>query len=402
VRALDVFGIAAGALRRHRRRTVLCLLGTAVGVAAVIVLVGLGEAGRDFVRSQFEVLGTDIVAVLPGKVETSGGLPGFGGVPNDLTIADARALQRGVTQADLVAPVFLGNENVGYRDLARRSIVFGSTAEILPIRDLEVRVGSFLPDEPWERGSSVAVLGPELAERLFGIESPLGKLVKVGAWRLRVIGVLGTQGSHFGIDMDQAIFVPVATAMRMFDRSSLFRIVLQARPGFSTDTVEQRTAAILHARHGEEDFTITTPDAIMSALAKVLGVLTLALSGIAAISLGVAGIGTMNVMLVSVSERTPEVGLFEALGATRRQILALFLAEAALLSSAGGLVGLAGGSLALRSVELFLPSFPAHAPLWAALAALGLSLVVGTVFGFWPAWRATRLDPVAALAGRIR
>jgi putative ABC transport system permease protein len=290
--------------------------------------------------------------------------------------------------------MFMGNEEVGFAGRGRRVLVFGTTAEMLVLRDLEMRTGAFLPDEPWERGSSVAVLGAGLARELFGAAQPVGELVTLGAWRLRVIGVVGTQGTHFGIDMDESIFVPVTTAMRMFDRTSLFRILLQTRPGFSVDSVVERASELLRARHGEEDFTVTTPDAILSALDAILAVLTLVLVGIAAISLGVAGIGTMNVMLVSVAERTPEVGLLEALGASRRQILALFLTEAALLSAAGGLVGLAVGWLVLRVAEV--------PPLWAAAAAFGLALAVGTLFGFWPALRATRLDPVAALAGRVR
>lgn len=398
--ARDVLAAASGALRAHGRRTLLSLVGMSVGVAAVVVLTGLGEGGRDFVRRQFDVIGANVVAVLPGKVETSGAIPGFGGVPNDLTIADAEALRRGVTEAERVAPAYLGNAVISHEERSRRVLVFGSTAEILPIRKLEVRSGSFLPEGPWDRGSGVAVLGSKIANELFPAESPLGALVRVGDWRMRVIGVLAPQGTHFGIDLDETVFVPVSTALRMFDRSSLFRVVLQVRPGFDTKRAEERSKAILLERHGEEDFTITTPDAVISSLDAILTMLTLALAGIASISLAVAGIGIMNVMLVSVSERTDEVGLYKALGASRSQVLVLFLAEAAALSAMGGAAGILFGALVLRVTSAVYPSFPVAAPPWAAAAAFALSVAVGATFGLLPAMRAVRLDPIAALSGR--
>lgn len=402
MRVLDVLALAGGALRAHRRRTLSSLAGVTIGVAAVLVLTGLGESARHYVRAQFEVIGTDVVAVLPGKVETTGGIPGFGGVPNDLTIADAEALRHGVPQAAAVAPVSLGNESVSYRDRSRRVLVFGSTAEILPIRRLELRAGAFLPEGPWDRGTGVAVIGSKLVDELFPGEHPLGAIVTIGGWRMRVIGVLQPQGVNFGIDLDETVFLPVSTAMRMFDTSSLFRIVLQARPGFDTDTIEGRATAILRERHGEEDFTITTPEAILGSLEAILTVLTLALAGIASISLAVAGIGIMNVMLVSVSERTPEVGLLKAIGAEPGQVLALFLTEAAALSTAGGVAGIALGAGALRVGGVFLPDIVTGPPAWAPWAALAVALGVGVTFGLWPAIRAVRLEAVDALERRGR
>jgi len=188
--------------------------------------------------------------------------------------------------------------------------------------------------------------------------------------------------------------------MRMYDRSSLFRIVLQVRDGFRVETVEAQCAALLEERHGEEDFTITTPDAILESLDSILTALTLALAGIASISLGVAGIGIMNVMLVSVSERTGEIGLFKAIGASPRQLLSVFLAEAATLSAVGGGLGLLAGAGLLKGSVLLYPQVPLAAPAWAVAAAFGVSLGVGVTFGVWPAAKAARLDPVAALAGR--
>jgi putative ABC transport system permease protein len=200
--------------------------------------------------------------------------------------------------------------------------------------------------------------------------------------------------------MDDVVIVPVATAMKMLNRAGLFRLVIQVRSHADLERAKQAVVRLLTERHGEEDVTVITQDAVISAFSSILGALTMALGGIAAVSLAVAGVGIMNVMLVSVSERTREVGLLKALGAGRRQILAAFLAEAILISSAGGLLGLALGWVAVLLIVAVYPALPASPPLWAVAAAFSLSVGVGAVFGVLPARRATRLDPVTALAGR--
>jgi putative ABC transport system permease protein len=217
---------------------------------------------------------------------------------------------------------------------------------------------------------------------------------------MRVIGVLAPRGQQLGMDMDDVAVVPVATAMKMLNRSSLFRAILQVRSASELDAARDKAVRILTERHGEEDVTCITQDAVLTAFNSMLRALTMALGGIAAISLAVAGVGIMNVMLVSVSERTREVGLLKALGAGRSQILAAFLAEAVLISSLGGLVGLALGWGAIRVLVAVFPALPAAPPWWAVAAALFLAVAVGAVFGVLPARRATRLDPVAALSGR--
>jgi putative ABC transport system permease protein len=398
--ARDVLVSALGALGAGRRRTLLSLVGTSIGVAAVVVLTGLGEGAQRFVRAQFDLLGTDVVGVLPGKVETTGGIPGIGGVPNDLTLDDARAIQRAVPAAQHVAPMLLGNAPVSHGDLSRRVLIFGCTPEVLPVRDLDVRAGRFLELASWDHAEAEVVLGGGLARELFGTASPLGAKVRVGAWRMRVVGVLGSQGTHFGMDLDETAMVPVATAMRLFDQSSLFRVAVQLRPDADGAAAQERIRSLLIERHGEEDVTIVTPDAILAALGKLLDVLTLALVGIASISLAVAGIGVMNVMLVSVSERTAEIGLLKALGGTRRQILGLLLTEAVLMTGLGGLVGIALGWAALAGASLAWSAIPPTPPVWSAAAAFAVALGVGAVFGLLPAARAVKLDPVLALTRR--
>lgn len=397
---LDLVGFAVRALRGHRLRTGLSLLGVAIGVAAVVTLTALGEGARRYVLGQFASVGTNMVIVLPGKTETAGAMPGIGGVPHDLTLDDALAVARGVREVDKLAPMVVGTETVAYEERRRQVALFGSTHEALEVRRLGIAQGRFLPPLAWDRGAPVAVLGSNTALELFPAVDPVGQVVRVGDWRMRVIGVLEPRGQQLGVDMDDVVIVPVATAMKMLNRSGLFRLVIQVRSYADLQRAKQAVIRLLRERHGEEDVTVITQDAVVSAFSSILGALTMALGGIAAVSLAVAGVGIMNVMLVSVSERTREVGLLKALGAGRGQILAAFLAEAILISSAGGLLGLALGWAAVLVLVAVYPALPASPPLWAVLAAFSLSVAVGGVFGVLPARRATRLDPVAALAGR--
>jgi len=400
VSLVDLVAFALRALRGHRLRTALSLLGVAIGVAAVVTLTALGEGARRYVRGQFAAVGSNMVIVLPGKSETTGAMPGFGGVPHDLTLDDALAVARGVREVDKLAPMVVGTETVAFGERRRQVALFGSSHEALEVRRLAMAQGRFLPAIPWDRGAPVAVLGSQLARELFPAADPVGQVVRVGDWRMRVIGVLEPRGQQLGIDMDDVVIVPVATAMKMLNRSGLFRLVMQVRSYADLGRTREGVLRILTERHGEEDVTVITQDAVVTAFDSILGALTMALGGIAAVSLAVAGVGIMNVMLVSVSERTREVGLLKALGAGRGQILAAFLAEAILISSAGGLLGLALGWAAVLVLVAVYPALPASPPLWAVLAAFSLSVAVGGVFGVLPARRATRLDPVAALAGR--
>jgi len=397
VRFSDLLGMAAVALARHRLRTGLSLLGVAIGVTAVVLLTALGEGARKYVSGQFQALGTNLLIVLPGKTETTGAFPGFGGAPNDLTLQDARAIRRRVPQAELVVPVAIGNETVSHAERRRQTIVIGATKDFLEARRLGLAHGEFLPDIDWERAMPVAVLGPDLARELFRDENPLGAIVRVGDARVRVIGVLEPRGTQLGLDVDEVVIVPVASAMRIFNRSSLFRLLIQVAAHSELAHAQQRVVGIISERHGEEDVTCVTQDSVSGGLNAILAVLTLAVAGIAAVSLTVAGIGIMNVMLVSVSERTSEVGLLRALGARRAQVRALFVVEAILLSGAGGAVGLGVSWLLTRLFLAWYPAFPAAAPAWAVGAALGLSLAVGAIFGVLPASQASRLDPVLAL-----
>jgi len=394
---LDILAFAWRALSGHRLRTALSLLGMTIGVAAVVVLTSLGEGARLYVTGQFTNLGSNLVIVVPGKNETTGVVPGVGGVANDLTLDDARAVERRVRQIRRVAPITVATETVSAGRRHRQVAVIGTTRTYFAIRQLPIARGEPLPEGDMGRAAPVVVLGADTARELFGADEPIGAVVRVGSWRMRVVGVMDSKGLQLGVDLDDLAIVPVATAMRMFNIRSLFRILGQVDGPDELDAAREGIVEVLAERHGEEDVTCITQDAVVSTLSAILNALTAAIAAIGAVSLTVAGIGIMNVMLVSVSERTAEIGLLKALGAYRRQILAAFLTEAALLSTAGGALGLVTGWTAVQVIIAVYPAMPARPPLWAVVAAASVSIGVGLVFGVLPARRATGLDPVAAL-----
>lgn len=395
----DLGGFAGAALRGNGLRSVLALVGVAIGVASVIVLTSLGEGARRYVVGQFSELGTNLVVVLPGKIETTG-LPLAGGTPNDLTLDDARALQARIPSIRRLTPLTMGEAVAAFRDKSRRTTVIGGTHDLLQVRHLDMQIGRFLPEGDPEHAPRVCVIGSTLQRELFGGRNPLGEILKVGDERFRVIGVIAPRGTSLGLNLDEVVEVPVAHAMRMFDQRSLFRILIEVATHEEIPSVSKRVIEVMTERHGEEDITILTEDAVVETLDSIMDVLTAALGGIAAISLIVAGVAIMNVMLVSVSERRSEVGLLKALGATRGQVVAAFLTEAAILSFVGGLIGLAAAFIVNAGLAQLWPNFPISAPTWAIVSALVVSAAVGLVFGALPARRAAELDPVAALQAK--
>lgn len=402
MRAIDVLAFAHGAATGSPLRTLLMMVAMAIGVAAVVVLTALGDGARRYVVDQFSSIGTNLVIVLPGRSQTGGFNPAnaITSTPRDLTIDDARALLRAGAVRRL-APLVVGLSEIGTGGRLREATVVGTTSEFLAVRRMALAQGRFLPEDEWSRGSPVVVLGAKLRTELFGSRPALGQLVRLGDRRLRVIGVLAPIGQGLGMNADELAIVPVALAQAMFNSNTLFRVLIEARDRDAIPAAKAQATEILKQRHeGEEDVTVITQDAVLATFDRVLVALTAGVAGIAAISLAVAGILVMNVMLVSVAQRTAEVGLMKALGASGRTIRAAFLTEAALLSTAGAMLGYGIGHFGAFVIRELYPAFPAYPPTWAVLAALVTALVTGILFGVLPARRAAALDPVAALARR--
>jgi putative ABC transport system permease protein len=399
MRFLDLVRYATGGIRGHRLRTALSLLGVAIGVGSVILLTSLGEGARQYVIGEFASLGSNLLIIIPGKTETAGLAPLVSTAPHDLTRQDAEALLLRVPLIRKAAPLVAGTAPVRAGERSREVTVVGTTREMLEIRHLKMSVGRFLPAN--EPDAAVCVLGARVQRELFPGENPLGKLVRIGDWRFRVIGVIAPRGTSIGMDLDEVVEIPVDTSLKLFNRSSLFRILAEVHSPEEIEDARLASLKVLRERHaGQEDITILTQDSVLATFNNILKALTAALVGIAAISLGVAGLGIMNVMLVSVAERTREIGLLKAVGVTYAQVVAVFLVEAAILASVGGCLGLAAGIGTARVLQHVYPEFPFHAPYWAIFAALGVSCSVGLLFGILPARNAARLDPVAALMRR--
>ncbi|MDZ7855566.1 ABC transporter permease [Sphaerotilus sp.] len=402
MRPLDILGFARNAATGSPVRTLLMTLAMSIGVAAVVLLTALGDGARRYVVDQFSSIGTNLVIVLPGRSQTGGFSPtsAMGTTPRDLTIDDAHALRR-LPSVQRVAPLAVGLSEVALAGRLRETMVLGTTADYLAVRRMAMGQGRFLPDEEWGRGSPVVVLGAKLRTELFGAESPLGQTVRIGGRRLRVIGVLASSGQSLGMNSDESAIVPVALAQAMFDSNTLFRILIEARDRDAIPAAMRQVTAQIKARHdGEEDVTVITQDAVLATFDRVLGALTAGVAGVAAISLAVAGVLVMNVMLVSVAQRTAEIGLLKALGTPAATIRALFLTEAAMLSVAGAVVGYLVGQAGAFAVRTAYPAFPAWPPTWAVVAALGTALSTGVLFGVLPARKAAALEPVAALSKR--
>lgn len=383
-------------------RTGLLMLAMSIGVAAVVILTALGDGARRYVIGEFSAIGSNLVIVLPGRSETRGFNPAniITSTPRDLTVDDASALLR-LPGIERIAPIVIGTTEINAAGKLREAMMVGTNDDFIRVRQLKLALGRFLSKDNPGHGSAEVVLGAVIRQEIFGAENPLGKTVRIGDRRLRVVGVLSEGGHGMGMTTDELLIVPVTTAQAMLNTNTLFRILIEARSREQIGEVKASVLKMITQRHeGEEDVTVITQDAVLQTFDKILGVLTLGVAGIAAISLAVAGILVMNVMLVSVTQRTAEIGLLKALGATSAAVRQLFMTEAILLSITGGVTGVGLGYLGAALLRHMYPTFPAYPPLWAVAAGLGTALASGLIFGVMPARRAAQLDPIQALSKR--
>ncbi len=393
----DLLRLALGAVISHRLRSALSMLGIAIGIASVILLTSIGEGTRRYMIGQFTQFGTNILAVHPGKSQTSG-IPGvLGGTTRKLTLDDAEAIAR-LPGVDEVVPLTVGSARVEANGRGRSVFVYGVTPNVPEAWKFQVRQGSFWPEGDPRRGSQLAVLGPTLKRELFGDANALGQFVRISGTRFRVIGVMVPKGQFLGIDIDDSVYVPVASAMKVFNLAEVNEIDIVYTHAGLAGTVEQAVRRLLTDRHGgNEDFTLTTQAAMLAVFDNVMNVVTLAVGAIAGISLLVGAIGILTMMWIAVGERTAEIGLARAIGATRRQVQLLFLAESAALAGVGGTLGILAGLGLAALLRLAVPGLPVHTPVVFVLMAVGVSLVTGLLSGVLPARKAAALDPIEAL-----
>ncbi len=400
MRFIDTLAFSITSLGSNKVRTSLMLLAMSIGVAAVVLLTGIGNGARLYIVDQFSSLGTNLVIIIPGRTETASNTPAtlVGETPRELTLSDMKVLQKG-DMVRRISPLVIGESNAVRKGKEREVPVLGSTSSFLDVYHLKLDQGSFLPEEDPDIARPVCVIGDKVYRELFGQEPALGELIRLGGFRCRVIGILGSQGRSLGFDTQELIIVPVAFSQMLFNKEGLFRILIEAKDQQSLIRLKNyitRTIKKLH--YGEDDVTIITQDSVLKTFNKIFKVLTVTVGGIAAISLFVAGILIMNVMLMSVAQRTAEIGLCKALGAGNTQIMTLLVSEALLLSVIGGLLGMLLGFTGSWITVQFYPTLQTRPPLWAVAASMGTALCTGFVFSLLPARRAARLDPIQALA----
>ena len=396
MRSADLFTLSTRSLTAHRLRSFLTLLGIAVGIAAVILLTSIGEGVHRFVLAEFTQFGTNVIEIAPGKTRASGGPGGLQTTVRLLTLEDAEALAR-VPGVVAVTPNVWGNSEVAANGRLRRTTIQGVGPGTLEIMKMRMQSGSFLPEESLTQARALAVLGPKLKQELFGGDNALGQRIRIGGMQFRIVGVVAPKGQFLGMDLDDTVFIPTARALELYNREGLMRIHLSYREGLHAGAVAAAVKSALAARHGREDFTLTTQEDMLRTLSKILNVLTLAVGALGGISLLVGGVGIVTIMTIAVTERTNEIGLLKALGARERTILGIFLGEAVALSALGGVLGLALGIGIAQFAHLLFPALPVQTPLSFVLLAEAVAVVIGLAAGVLPARRAARLDPVEAL-----
>jgi putative ABC transport system permease protein len=395
----EAFRIAVEAIRAQKMRSALTMLGMAIGVFAVVTLVSLGNGAKNYVLGEFESMGSNFLIIQPGKTDKKSTMgPPMGSAKRKMTLQDVAALERRAINLDAVSGLVLSSGQLRYDESILNLTILGVNEQFPRIITLNAGDGSFFQREESESGRRVIVIGSSVSKKLFGDELALGKSVKLNQTPFKVVCVLAPMGNKLGLDLDEIALIPVTSALRVFNEDKLFGIRAKASSKISTDdAVAEITDILKERRRGEEDFTILTQQAMTQTLDGILNMLSYVLGGIASISMLVGGVGIMNIMLVTVTERTAEVGIRRAVGARKRDILMQFLTEALLLSALSGLIGLIIALTLTHGARYLYPSFDMRPPYWIVAAAFLFSVSIGVFFGVWPARKAANIEALDAL-----
>lgn len=393
----EIFILALRSIRRNKTRSLLTALGIIIGVASVILLVSLGQGLQNYITGQFEDLGTNLVVVLPGKVSLESGFsqgpPNFAG--SKLTVEQTDEISRLGGAIDLAGAAIELPTAVKYKGKSKYTTVAGVSANYGRIRNLKMLSGRGISEADVTLSRKVAILGTGIADSLFGKGNPVGKDITIGEEKFSVVGVLEKLGSGgIGFDVDNFVAIPITSGQRLFGMENVMTITVKATSKESVSQAITQTKNYLSRKLKADDYSVVDQSNLLSTITQILSVLTAALGGIAAISLVVGGVGIMNIMLVSVTERTREIGLRKAVGAKPNDILIQFLIEAVVLSLFGGIIGILIGAGGAQIINKF---FPAAVSFWSVMLSFGVSALVGVIFGVAPAIRASRLNPIDAL-----
>jgi putative ABC transport system permease protein len=401
LRLSDLLQFSFQALVRQRFRSGMALLSVCIGVSAVLMLTALGEGARRYILHEFSLLGSDVLVMFPGKSETTGGMPPvLGTSQRDITLDDAAQLKQRVVAIKDMAPVVIGSSDVGFGARARTVTVMGANHLFLSIRHLSLLSGKNLSDTDFRTAADECIIGNKLKTALFGNDNAIGNFVRIGAWRFRVVGILDGDTDSFGIDLGDVAVIPVASAQQLFNVNGLFRLLIEIKPEYSLHAAIARIEDVMRQLHNADDVTVNSPDAMLESFDKVLGVIAMGISALGLISLVVAGILIMNITLINVSQRTQEIGLLKALGASSQQVQAIFLMESVLLVGFGTLVGILVGETLVWIGRVTMPSVPFSIPWWAVAFTVVVSLASGVLFAWRPAKTSSALSPVLALQGK--
>lgn len=399
---LESIKMAGTTLVANKLRSSLTMLGIIIGNASVIAMVGIGQGAQRLASEQFETLGPNLLFIVPGSQQTRSTTLNL---PKTLVLADAKAIATQVPSIKEVAAQINSRLLVTYRNRNTNTAITGTTPEFLVVRNFDVARGRFITNLDLERNNQVVALGADVAEKLFGNSDPIGQTIRIKNASFQVIGVMEPKGAFLGDNQDDTAFIPLTTmANRIVGRTSPYGLELTfisatAKNQDSIGAAQFQIENLLRLRHkitDEDDFTVRTQKDVLKIVGTITGGLTVLLAAIAAISLLVGGIGVMNIMLVSVTERTQEIGLRKAIGAQERDILIQFLIEAVILSAAGGIIGTALGISVIQIVAMVSPLKAGISPV-AILVSVSISGGIGLFFGVVPARRAAKLDPIVAL-----